>query len=162
MQTLLDRPDTTVAALLSERPVFGVMRAEVCLHDADGVVIELELAPWAPAAQQDFPTERVRILATGSRRACVVPQDAHGRQWKHRMPGDLGELCLWYPMDDEALIWKWEDGLVDLITIAHRHLHYEEYWRRTGRWPVEDAPHGVGDHPVLSPEMREAANRWAR
>jgi hypothetical protein len=162
MQTLLDNPDSVLDALITEQPIFGVLRGEVCLQDGDGVVVELELAPWRPCADADFPNERIRILAKSSRFACVVPQEGDTRRWKHRMPGDLGQLCLWYPKDHAALIWQWDDGLLDLITIAHRHLQYEEYWRRNGSWPVEDVPHGVGKHPVRTSRMETAARRWGR
>lgn len=47
---------------------------------------------------------------------------------------------------------------VAYITIVHRHLQAEEYWRRTGRWPAEDAPHGEGHHPIQTPEMQTAAS----
>jgi hypothetical protein len=162
MDSLLDQPAAVAAALLRDAPIFGVNRAAVCLNGKDGVVIELELTPWMPCADEGFPPERVRILATVAKSAYVVPQEAEGRSWKHRMPGDLGELCLWFPQDSRALTWEWSDGLLDLITIAHRHLQYEEYWRRTGTWPVEDAPHGEGKHPLRTRQMLDAAEQWSR
>src|SRR5712692_7037886 len=118
MQALLDDPGRVLDALKTERPIFGVVRTELCLHDPDGVVVELELAPWTVCATAGFPHERVRIVATSNRFVCVVPQDADSRSWKHRMPGVLGHLCLWYPKDPAALVWQWNDRLVDLVSIV--------------------------------------------
>jgi hypothetical protein len=163
MNALLDDPKPVVDALLADdSPVFGIIDAEVRLRTDRSVVIGLHLAPWPPCADAGFPNERVGIFATFERNALVVPPKADTRKWKHRNRGDMGDLCLWYPDDDPALVWRWEDGLESLITIAHRHLQYEEYWRRTGHWPVEDAPHGAGKHPVKSRLMRDAAKRWRR
>lgn len=76
-------------------------------------------------------------------------------------PRRLGDLCLWFPDDPRGLRWEWGDGLESYITIVHRHLQAEEYWRRTDRWPAEDAPHGDGDHPIRTPAMQQAARRDA-
>ena len=90
-------------------------------------------------------------------RIAATPRGAGGRRWLHRYPPPLGQLCLWYPDDPPALGWQWSDGLAAFITIAHRHLQAEEYWRRTGIWPAEDVPHGEGPHPIRSPALRAAA-----
>lgn len=76
-----------------------------------------------------------------------------------RYPGDL---CLWYPNDPRSLRWEWDDGLIAYITIVHRHLQAEEFWRRTGTWPAEDAPHGYGPHPIRTEAVRVAAREGAR
>lgn len=163
MASVLENPLAVVDALVSiDAPIFGVREGMVCMHDDDGVVLELVLAPWKPCAEAGFPDERVRILVTSGQRVFVVAQNADSRQWKHRNPTVMGDLCLWYPGDDPALVWQWNDGLLDLITIAHRHLQYEEFWRRHGQWPVEDAPHGSAHHQLRSTVMREAARRWRR
>jgi hypothetical protein len=163
MESVLADPQSVVDALLGDdAPIFGVREASVRMHDENGVVLEVVLAPWVPGAEAGFPDERVRLLVTNEQRAFVVAQDADSRQWKHRNPTDIGDLCLWYPQDDPALVWQWGDGLLDLLTIAHRHLQYEEFWRRTGKWPVEDAPHGPGHHQLRSAGMRDAARQWRR
>jgi hypothetical protein len=167
METLLEHPDVVLDQLVAEdAPIYGVRGGKVLLADHNGVVIELTFTPWKPCAEAGFPNERVRILVTASRRVFVVPQNADGRRWKHRMPqielGDLGELCLWYSKDAAALVWLWEDGLLDLLTITHRHLQYEEFWRRNREWPVEDAPHGNGKHAVVTPHLRTMMQEWAR
>lgn len=167
MDALLVDPESVVEALTDDSaPIYGLQTAHLCHRDACGVVIEVVLRPWAACADEGFPTERVRVLATTARWAIVVPQDSDTRRWKHRMPksalGDFGELCLWCCADDPSLVWQWSDGLMPLLTIAHRHLQYEEYWRLNGEWPVEDAPHGDGTHPLTTPSMRRAAQEWQR
>ncbi len=79
--------------------------------------------------------------------------------WRASDPGLIGELCLWCPGDPRQLRWAWSDGLAAYITIVHRHIQAEEYWRRTGRWPAEDAPHGGTSHPIQTSAMRTAATR---
>lgn len=168
MTAFLDDPEQVIRELLQQDgPMFGVLDAKVCLRDATAVVIEVELAPFRPAAEAGFPTERVRVLATRRKKVWVIPQDADRRRWLHRNAnaptlGGFGDLCLWYRDDDPALAWEWEDGLVDLLTIAHRHLQFEEYWRRFGSWPVEDAPHGTGTFPIKTLSMKNAAEQWSR
>jgi hypothetical protein len=86
-----------------------------------------------------------------------LQEAAVAHAWAASDPSRFGQLCLWFPDDPPALKWDWSDGLVAYITIVHRHLQAEEFWRRTGSWPAEDAPHGEGVHPIRSPEMQTAA-----
>ena len=75
--------------------------------------------------------------------------------------GLFGGLCLWFPDDPRELRWEWSDGLDAYVTIVHRHLQAEEFWRRNRRWPAEDAPHGPGAHPIRTEAMRLAALQGA-
>lgn len=97
--------------------------------------------------------------------ASTPPAVRDTAEQQDRILGDirrLGDLCLWYPNDPRSLRWEWDDGLVAYITIVHRHLQAEEFWRRTGTWPAEDAPHGDGPHPIRTEAMRLAALERAR
>lgn len=61
----------------------------------------------------------------------------------HRMPDD-DALCLWHPHDTAERRWMPSDGLLALIEHACRHLFAEAWWRTTGTWLLEQAPHGLG------------------
>lgn len=50
-------------------------------------------------------------------------------------------LCLWKPEDPPNRRWKVEDGLLALFGIATHHLFKEHWWRQTGEWLGEEAPH---------------------
>jgi hypothetical protein len=86
-----------------------------------------------------------------------VIQLAWDAEWCLGSPALFGDLCLWFPSDPKGLRWEWSDGLVSYITIVHRHLQAEEFWRRSGHWPAEDAPHGSGNHPVRTLTMHRAS-----
>jgi hypothetical protein len=71
------------------------------------------------------------------------------RQSKHRNPpfedgvfGKSSELCLFYRRDPAERRWRPENGLLGLFDIARLHVANEHEWRRTGKWPGGDAPHG--------------------
>jgi Second Messenger Oligonucleotide or Dinucleotide Synthetase domain len=145
--------------LREDAGLYGLISVEVRLADTDHVLFWLELEPWAPMAADGYPTERLSVLVWADGRIAAVPRGARARRWLHRYPDALGQLCLWYPDDPPELRWQWSDGLAAFITIAHRHLQAEEYWRRTGTWPAEDVPHGEGLHPIRTPALR-AATFW--
>lgn len=161
LHDVLGDPDGIAQHLTSNADVFGLVDAEVVVATPTLVCMWLTLEPWTAAAAEGFPTERVAIsvFLDGTTRA--VPIGAGTRRWEHRNPfmlgslDHLGDLCLWYPGDPKALKWSWANGFIDYITIVHRHLMAEEYWRRHGRWPAEAAPHGAGPHPIRSPELNE-------
>lgn len=60
----------------------------------------------------------------------------------HRFP-DTGSLCIWYPYDSEDKKWVPEDGLLELLGMTQAHLFKEAYWRETGEWLGDEAPHKV-------------------
>ncbi len=154
----------TVAALAC------VDSASVVAHSDRRVVLRTILIPHDPSGvfvSQGYPIEAVHIVIHGDGRIHAVPKAGRGRPWKHRnsFAGVYMELCLWDPRDSEAIRWSWADGLEEYVRIVARHLIYEEYWRRTGQWPVEDSPHGEpsdGAWPIRTARMREAVERWRR
>jgi len=139
---------------------------------------EVEFDPPPRVALPGFPAEGALVFVARTGDPVAVPIGPP-RQWHHRYPREplarvvkadarpvplmylVGGLCLWYPDDPEALRWIWEKGIDDYLRILRRHLWYEEFWRRTGFWPVEDAPHGRrpdGErHPILSEHLRRAS-----
>lgn len=156
-------PHGVARHLVESGEVYGLVDAEVVVKGAGFVCMWLTLDPWAPMADEGYPVERVAVTSFSDGTVRAVPVAARERRWAHRYPFvsgsllQLGHLCLWYPSDPPALKWSWSDGFVDFVTIVHRHLMAEEYWRRHGRWPAEDAPHGEGDHPILDPKLRSIA-----
>jgi hypothetical protein len=72
------------------------------------------------------------------------------RTSKHRNPpfedgvfGKSATLCLYYRQDPSERRWATEHGLLGLFDIARIHVTNEHIWRRTRKWPSEDAPHGA-------------------
>lgn len=159
-------PDEVVRHLTSSGVIHGLVDMSAVYTSSELVVFWLTLEPWAPMAARGYPTERVTVTVIRpphpkSRLTppIAIPAAPDHRTWKHRNASaaelaELGNLCLWYPGDPRPLRWEWDDGLAAFITIVHRHLQAEEYARRNGCWPVEDAPHGEGEHPIQSVALR--------
>ena len=131
----------------------------------DRIVFQAVLLPNDPAGvfiSQNYPIETVNIVIFPNGEIYSIPKSGKGRNWKHRYYpyGVPMHLCLWYPDDPTELRWLWEDGLREYVRIVARHLIYEEYWRRTGQWPIEDAHHGYPPDrsawPIVTPEMLKA------
>lgn len=140
--------------LASANCIFGLVDIEVKVVSEKLVVFWLTLEPWTPMVECGYPTERVGITIWSDGRIWAVPLDTDGRVWKHYklhncdQGSEFIELCLWFPFDPRALRWEWADGLIDYVTIVHRHLQAEEYFHRNQVWPSEEAPHGLGEHPI--------------
>jgi hypothetical protein len=70
-----------------------------------------------------------RIFADG-------PTSSPHRYGAHR-------LCIWYPGDEDKQRWVPADGLLALLGMTATHLFKEAYWRETGDWLGDEAPHGT-------------------
>jgi len=160
---ILDDPHGVAEELLASNDIYGLADLEVRWSDPEMTVFWLTLKPWAPMLAANYPVENVAITVWADGPPTAVPINARTRSWAHRSwrsLGDhlaIGELCLWYPEDPRGLRWTWADGFTAFVTIVHRHLLAEEFNRRYGGWPVEDAPHGAGAHPIRTEPMRRAA-----
>lgn len=89
-----------------------------------------------------FEDRRVRVIfrqQTPSLPVVTVdgPTDSPHRYGK-------GELCIWYPKDDQENRWVLDDGLPSLIGLTIAHLFREAYWRLAGEWLGPEAGHGDG------------------
>lgn len=161
----LDHPAEAAEHLLRHADLYGVAEATGRVGWQGAAVFELTLLPLPALAANGYPAERVRlVIMPPGDRIHVYPRSSAGRRFKHRN-SEPTDLCLQYDRDDPALRWLPEDGLEPLITLIHRHLMFEEAWRRTDVWPCEDAPHGDGDdapHRIRTPEMRRERHRWVR
>lgn len=168
LSALRARPQDTAASLMADGDVYGLRCARAkplpTRKGGPGTVLDLWLAPLPALARDGWPIEHARVFVLADDTAHAVDMHPGPRLYLHRNPGPLATLCLQYPRDDAALRWLPEDGLEPLITAVHRHLMYEEAWRRTGRWPAEDAPHGdrKAPHRLRTPAARQAQRDWAR
>jgi len=166
LDEVLLNPDAAAVYLQKSSAVFGVEAATGCHGAMGAAILELKLLPLPALAADNYPIERIRIVILSDLRVYSYPRGMPGREFLHRnfLPGS--ELCLQYDGDDPAMRWLPEDGLEPLVTLVHRHLMFEEYWRRTGRWPIEDAPHGPAPsgttYPVRTERLRKELNRWVR
>lgn len=137
-------------------PAF-IQSTRVVAADRRRVILHLGLRPWEPMAANGYPDETVGVLVTDNKAVRTFPVEPDHRTWQHRNP--IGDLCLWYPEDPPELQWTWNDGLEPYLGIVSRHVQAEEYYRRTKRWPWEDAPHGqdAKPHPIRTDFMRYRA-----
>lgn len=169
LSDVLDDPARVRRVLQDE--VFGVTVDDLREPRYGGLVIDLTFAPLPELGVAGYGVERGRVSVRPDGAIYAFPLGSD-RTWHHRNPSPLGprfgklagDLCLWYPKDPRALRWEWDDGLEQYVTRVHRHLLFEEYYRREGQWPVEDAPHAEpvnGAHPIRSAFMREEERRWA-
>lgn len=142
-----------------------------------GYVVDLTLAPPTELSIAGYADERARISVSPAGEIFSFPRGPR-RAWKHRYPldpdyGCVQQLCLWFPQDPRPLKWVPDDGFEDYVGRVHRHLFYEEYWRRNGSWPAEDAPHGNPGHhneksgaeatyPIRSVDLRRAVEAYQR
>jgi hypothetical protein len=151
--------------------LFGVAVDRIHETRSGVLVLDMSFKPLPELALEGYEGELARVTVRPDGRIHSFPRGPE-RTWHHRYPSPLGEqfghlagqLCLWYPKDPRSLRWEWDDGLEQYVTRVYRHLFYEEYRRREGSWPVEDAPHDdllAGAHPISSAFMRQEERRWA-
>lgn len=118
----------------SGRDAFGHLRAT-------RAVFRVTVRPPVKLARAGFPHEHLVIrVGPGQHRTILPAGPSRARSFKH-LNGD-GTLCLEMPDDPPSQLWKWEYGLRSFVYSGARHMWFEESNRRTGNWPVEDAPHG--------------------
>lgn len=91
----------------------------------------------------EYETRKVRITLYNSFTPIFKGVTADGPTASpHRYSSS--RLCMWHPSDPPARRWVAQDGLLQLILHARMHLFREAYWRETGKWLGEQAPHGAG------------------
>jgi hypothetical protein len=167
LNDVLDDPARAAAVL--ERSTYGCSIDNVMVDDGRAVIdVAFAALPGLPS----FPIERVQLIVHADGRVRAMPLGPE-REWKHRYPdaaedptGVAGSLCLYLPNDLRPLVWTWEDGLENYLALVQRHLMFEEWNRRTGHWPIEDAPHGrprrKNRHPIKTGFMMGEVQRWAQ
>jgi len=104
------------------------------------VIAKVGFRATVPLVVPGFGRRIVTILfAKDSPRYPIVNTDGPAAS-KHRNPD--GSLCMWYQWDDEERRWAFEHGFRHLIALSALHLFREAWWRETGEWLGEQAPHG--------------------
>jgi hypothetical protein len=164
LSEVLTDPASAAATITHAGTVFGVVAVGRSTQYS-AAVLEMTLDPLPAFAAEGYPIEKARIAVLRDERTFAYVLSGRARRFKHRNPPPSRSLCLQYSEDDPALRWVPDDGLEPLVTLVRRHLIFEEYNRRHGRWPCEDAPHGpaVGRaHPVVTRHMRVLQREWAR
>lgn len=111
------------------------------------VKFKMRFEPWAAMEAEGYPSEMVRLEVTPDGQVAAYPLSVQPREWEHRYPAggrrNAGPLCLFFPGDPTAITWSPETGsFEEILGIISRHLQAEEFHRREGSWPWEDAPHG--------------------
>lgn len=119
----------------------GVSARQTRIGDADprhrgGFQVEFDLKIVG------MPARHVRVIFVGPGSVPAVYCDGPAES-PHRY-GD-GSLCMWYPWDAENARWVRRDGAGALLGHITAHLLREEWWRTTGEWIGDEAPHGGGD-----------------
>lgn len=151
--------------LMQDGKTFGAHEVSGRAVAGDAAMLEMTLDPLPALARVGYPAERVRIVVLRDLRVFAYVLTGRERTFKHRNPWPSRSLCLFYDQDDPALVWRPEDGLEEYVELVRRHLAFEEYHRRHGKWPCEDAPHGRGEpsgHPIMSEQMRTLRRQWER
>lgn len=105
---------------------------------AKGTHLEYQIR--VPVPQYGYRELRIEVRGRTLPSDVWVYADAPGDSL-HRYPD--GALCMWYPPDPPERRWLPSDGLVTLIDLAIAHLFREAWWRETGYWSGEEAPHDV-------------------
>ena len=164
---------------LTESGVVGRASVKVVRHNVALTIFDVLFEPPPSRHLPGYPAEQARVTVQVDGRVFAVPVGVDDRTWLHRyqrystselaalpasaiIPGEhlFGSLCLDYPDDPDYLRWNWSYGIDAYLRIVQRHLWSEEYYRRHGNWPVEDAPHGHRPdgrpHPITYNMLRVA------
>lgn len=144
MKEVIADPRGVARRIADDSDLFYISSAKVVETSRRRVRMNVRFEPWPPMAAAGYPRERIRLEIRSNGDVRAYPIRATNRSWEHRFPGG-GPLCLYYPHDPGAIVWSAESGTFEgLLGIISRHLQAEEYFRRHGTWPWEDAPHGLG------------------
>jgi hypothetical protein len=153
------RRDSTIAQLTTR--VMRRMPDVIAYAERHGLYLWDLLAYSANAESADG---RLRLVAVFPGHPYTTHPDAlcldGPRLSKHRNPpfddgvfGKSAELCLYYRKDPVERRWRPENGLLGLFDIARLHIANEHEWRRTRKWPGEDAPHGESAPAPADPTL---------
>lgn len=148
MSEVFSNPEKVAAQIVDDGSLPFISSARVLKKiPRRRVKFKIRFEPWAAMAAERYPTEVVRVEVTKAGEVTAFPLSTQHRKWRHRFPSaghnGPGPLCLFFPDDPKPITWSPEMGsFEDILGIISRHLQAEEYFRRMGTWPWEEAPHG--------------------
>jgi hypothetical protein len=87
----------------------------------------------------DLPEQTATIVFRP--KLSTVPRVFTDGPWESPHRYADGSLCMWHPRDQPEKRWTRRDGAAALLGHVVAHLLREEWWRRTGEWPGEEAAH---------------------
>jgi hypothetical protein len=166
VRTLFSNPRAAAERLAGRQGPAYVNDVRLRYHDDQLVAFDVVMKPLKATAAEGYPVETVTLYISHIHGFACPPVDDK-RAWEHTLgpltPGSkIVPLCLWYPDDPFELRWMPHQPIEHLLGIVHRHLQAEEYFRRTGRWPVAEAPHGArGPLPITGSLQQETEGRRA-
>lgn len=85
----------------------------------------------------------------------------HGQQASRHRNGEI-VLCLYYKDDPPERRWTEDHRLIRLFGLARQHLACEHIFRKTGNWPIEEAPHGETTPAPSDSSKALPTLRWPR
>jgi hypothetical protein len=116
----------------------------VDVYDTERLHVDHRMQAFAWRVQVNVPVYNesfdLRIELEEGHPARVIAED-----WSGPMKHTYGrnQLCMWFPSDPAERRWQREQGLLKLVDTSVTHLFKELYFRETGEWLGEEAPHGV-------------------
>jgi hypothetical protein len=97
---------------------------------------------------EDLPEQGIKIVFGPARPDVPRVYASTPASSPHRYLDD--SLCMWFPGDPPEQRWTHHDGPMALLGHIVAHLLREKWWRQTGEWPGQEAPHNQAE--ILSAE----------
>jgi len=131
------------------------------IRDLRRIVEALDIEPDDPLVYRaivDGSFGRYRLAAAflfspDTRDPLVLCLDGPRGAQASRHRNSDAELCLYYKDDPPERRWKEDDGLLRLFDLARQHVTAEHLWRKTRRWPIDEAPHGETEPAPPDPSL---------
>lgn len=139
MRTLRQNPDLGQYIKRLNVPEWDVLAYQAIAEGAYGRVRLAALFPFSP-----FDGAEPDVFALDGERRSLH----RNPPWDNGIEGCSAHLCLYFRADRVERRWTPEYGLLELFDLGRRHLASEEIWRKTDKWPTEDAPHGDRARPA--------------
>lgn len=147
------RLDPTIARLDAEE----IDRIQDLRRFVEGLGVEPEDV-LAYQALADGPFGRYRLVAMFpfppyEREPIVFCLDGPRGVWASQHRNGEAQLCLYYKDDPPERRWTADLGLLRLFDLARQHVTAEFVWRKTKRWPIDEAPHGKTEPAPPDPSL---------
>lgn len=130
---------------IPQRALFerGVREAYAITSGSTGRGTNDHVRYWVTVPVPEYETRKLTVTLHNSFTPILKSVTADGpTESPHRY--DKHRLCMWHPRDPVERCWIEEDGLLQLLVHVGVHLFKEAWWRETGEWLGDEAPHGPG------------------